>query len=153
MNCHELLYCNYYYHWCKGEQVYMKKTVLIVDDSMLAYEEMKTLLTGLDFSVVGHCKSGEDALEANRTLRPDLITLDFIMPGMDGIETCRKLLDETPDVKILLVGSMAYDETEQSSIKAGASGFIYKPVKKKWLVKALVDAFDGLAGVNPDCED
>lgn len=130
----------------------MKKTVLIVDDSVLAYEEMKTLLTGLDFSVVGYCKNGEDALEANRILRPDLITLDFIMPGMNGIETCRKLLEETPDVKVILVSSMAYDETEQHSLEAGASGFIYKPIKKKWLVKVLVDAFGDQAEVTPDCE-
>lgn len=120
----------------------MKKKVLIVDDSALAYEEMKELLTGLDFSVVGYCRTGEEALNACENLKPDLVTMDFVLPGIDGIETCRQLREAHPDVKIIMVSSMAFDETEQHAMDAGASGFVYKPVKKKWLVKALVDAFD-----------
>lgn len=120
----------------------MKKTVIIVDDSQLAYEEINQLLTELDFSVIGYCRTGEEALEVCQELRPDLVTLDFILPGIDGIQTCEKLLAANPEVKVILVSSIAYDETEQRSLEAGASGFVYKPVKKKWLVKALVDAFD-----------
>lgn len=120
----------------------MKKTVIIVDDSQLAYEELKQLLTELDFSVIGYCRTGEEALEVCQELRPDLVTLDFILPGIDGIQTCEKLKATNPEVKVILISSIAYDETEQRSLEAGASSFVYKPVKKKWLVKALVDAFD-----------
>lgn len=120
----------------------MKKTVLIVDDSIVAYEDMKRLLTGLDFEVVGYSRSGEDALEACGELHPDLVTMDLVLPGIDGIETCRLLLGKYPQVKVIMVSSMAYDETEQKGLEAGASAFVYKPVKKKWLVKALLTAFE-----------
>lgn len=119
----------------------MKKNVLIVDDSVMAYEEMKTLLTTLDLSVIGYCRNGEEALKACRELKPDLVTMDFVMPGMDGIVTCKKLLEELPELKIILVSSIAYDEIEKNALEAGASAFVYKPVREKWLVKALADAF------------
>lgn len=120
----------------------MKKTVLIVDDSSLAYEELKTLLTDMDFEVVGYCRTGEDAVETCRDIHPDLVTLDYVLPGMDGIDTCREILKHNPKIKIILVTSMAYDETEHRGLEAGASSFVYKPIKKKFLVKSLLEAFE-----------
>lgn len=120
----------------------MKKTVLIVDDSTFAYEELKAMLIDMDFDVIGYCRTGEDAIVSCSDLHPDLVTMDYVLPGMDGIDTCQEILKLNPDIKIILVSSMAYDETEQRGIEAGASAFVYKPIKKKWLVKALLDAFE-----------
>lgn len=120
----------------------MKKTVLIVDDSTFAYEELKAMLVDMDFDVTGYCRTGEDAVEACGRLHPDLVTMDYVLPGMDGIETCQEILKQHPDIKIIIVSSMAYDEMEQRGTEAGASAFVYKPIKKKWLVKALLDAFE-----------
>lgn len=120
----------------------MKKTVLIVDDSTFAYEELKAMLIDMDFDVIGYCRTGEDAVASCSDLHPDLVTMDYVLPGMDGIDTCQEILKRNPDIKIILVSSMAYDETEQRGIEAGASAFVYKPIKKKWLVKALLDAFE-----------
>lgn len=120
----------------------MKKTVLIVDDSTFAYEELKALLVEMDFDVIGYCRSGEEAIETCKNLCPDLVTMDYVLPGMDGIDTCQEILKQNPEIKVILVSSMAYDEMEQKGFEAGASSFVYKPIKKKWLVKALLEAFE-----------
>jgi two-component system chemotaxis response regulator CheY len=110
---------------------------MIVDDSRLVYAQMKKMLEDSDIEVKGYCRSGEEALEQYDQVKPDLVTMDIVMPGMDGLETCRQLLSQWPDAKVLMVSSLAYDETMESAAANGAKGFLFKPFTKESLVDGI----------------
>lgn len=115
----------------------MSKRLLIVDDSVFIWEEMKNILKGTDFLVVGCAKTGEEALTMYETLQPDVVTLDIILPGMDGIDTAKLLLKKWPDAKIIIVSSLAYDETMNEAKDAGASDFVFKPFDSRQILEVL----------------
>jgi two-component system chemotaxis response regulator CheY len=113
---------------------------MIVDDSRLVYAQMKKMLEDSDIEVLGYCRSGEEALEQYGQVQPELVTMDIIMPGMDGLETCRQLLSKWPEAKVLMVSSLAYDETMESAASNGAKGFLFKPFTKESLVDGIQKA-------------
>lgn len=115
----------------------MNKRLLIVDDSIFVFEEMKYMLRDSDFEIVGFAKSGEDAIELYEKIKPDIVTLDIIMPGMDGLDTAKILLKRWPDAKIVMVSSLAYDETMEQAKNIGALDFIFKPIEKDFVLEVL----------------
>jgi two-component system chemotaxis response regulator CheY len=110
---------------------------MIVDDSRVAYAQMTKMLEDSDIEVKGYCRSGEEALEQYESLQPELVTMDIVMPGMDGLETCRKLVERWPEAKIVMVSSLAYDETMENASANGAKGFIFKPFTKEELLDGI----------------
>lgn len=115
----------------------MKKKLLIVDDSVFIWEEMKAMFEGTQYELIGWAKTGEDALEMLKTAAPDAVTMDIILPGMDGLEATRAIKKSRPEIKVLMVSSLAYDETLDEAYKAGADGFVFKPFDQKMLLDAL----------------
>jgi two-component system chemotaxis response regulator CheY len=113
---------------------------MIVDDSRLVYAQMKKMLEDSDIEVKCYCRSGEEALEQYDQIQPELVTMDIVMPGMDGLETCRQLVSKWPDAKVLMVSSLAYDETMESASTNGAKGFLFKPFTKESLVDGIQKA-------------
>jgi two-component system chemotaxis response regulator CheY len=113
---------------------------MIVDDSRIVYAQMKNMLEGSDIEVVGYCRCGEEALEQYEKLQPELVTMDIVMPGMDGVETCRKLMERWPDANVLMVSSLAYDDTMDSAAANGAKGFLFKPFTKESLLDGIKKA-------------
>lgn len=118
----------------------MSNTLMIVDDSRVAYAEMLKHLADTDFEVVGYCRSGEEALALYNECKPDVVTMDIVMPGEDGFEAARSILEVHPDARILMVSSLAYDETIDEAVAIGAKGFVFKPLEKEQLINALVNA-------------
>lgn len=117
-------------------------TIMVVDDSRVVFAEMKKMLAGTGIEIVSFCRSGEDALREYETVRPDLVTLDIVMPGMDGLDTCRELKKRWPDARVLMVSSLAYDDTIERARALGAKGFLYKPFEKQALIAGLVKALE-----------
>lgn len=115
----------------------MGKSVLIVDDSIFIYESIKEMLSDSSFQVIGHAKSGETAMELYDELHPDLVTMDIIMPDMNGLDSARNILERYPDAKILMISSLAYDDTIREAEEIGACGFLSKPIEKDILIEAL----------------
>ncbi len=115
----------------------MKKSVLIVDDSIFVYEEMKYMLADTDYQVAGYAKDGAQAMRMYDEVKPDVVTMDIIMPGINGIDTSRLLLDKYKDAKVIIVSSLAYDETKEKAESAGVSGFVFKPLEKEAFIQAL----------------
>lgn len=115
----------------------MKKTVLIVDDSLFMAAEMKAMLEETEFTVIGHARSGEDALAQLEELRPDLVTMDIVLPGMDGMEATAGILRLRPETKVLVISSLAYDDTVEGAQRVGASDCLFKPFQKEQLLEAL----------------
>ncbi len=113
-------------------------TVLLVDDHELVRTGIKSLLDSIeDIAVIAVCESGEKALEAVKTISPDVILLDVKMPGMGGVEACRQILQQVPEAKIIALSILNDGSVPQQILKLGALGFIYKGSAVDEMVKAI----------------
>lgn len=120
----------------------MSKKLMVVDDSKIMYLSMSKILEGTEYEIVHYCRSGEECVAAYGEYLPDLVTLDIVMPGMDGMEVAKQLLEKYPDARILMVSSLAYDDTVDEAEKIGAKGFIYKPLDKENVLRRLKKALE-----------
>lgn len=118
----------------------MSKRIMVVDDSRLVRVQMEDVLKGTDYVIAAHCRSGEDAIARYDEVKPDLVTMDIIMQGMDGLDATEFLLREYPDAKIVMVSSLAYDDTFERARAIGAKGFVDKPFHKEQLLKVFEEA-------------
>ena len=121
-----------------------KYRIMIVDDSRVIYAEMKRMLDGSDFEIAAYCKNGEEALEQYEQAAPDLVTMDIVMPGMDGLETCEELKKKWPEANIFMVSSMAYEDIIDQAVALGAKGFLFKPFTQESLLEGLRGAMKAL---------
>ena len=115
----------------------MGKRVMIVDDSRVAELQISSLLEGSDFEVAAYCQNGEDAIAQYGEIQPDIVTMDIIMPGLDGLETAQSILEEHPDARIVIISSLAYDDTFHEADAIGAKAFLYKPIERENLIETL----------------
>lgn len=115
----------------------MKKKVMVVDDSKFIFEEMKFFLDGSNFEIVSYCQEGEGCVECYRNSQPDIVTMDIVLPGIDGFEAACNLLREFPEATIIMVSSLAYDDTIDKATEIGAKGFLFKPIEKSTMLELL----------------
>ena len=115
----------------------MGKKVMVVDDSRVLFIQMEKLLEDTGFEVAAYCKNGEEAIALYDSVQPDVVTMDIIMPGLDGLETARAIIEEHPDARIIMVSSLAYHDTIDEANALGAKAFVYKPFEKDALLEAL----------------
>ena len=121
----------------------MAKRIMVVDDSRMMYLQMKNLLEGTGYEVAAYCRDGEEAVIEYEKLAPDLVTMDIIMPGMDGMETAQAILTLHPDANIVMVSSLAYDETYEEAERIGAKGFIDKPFDREQVLRVFAKVLGG----------
>ena len=115
----------------------MGKRIMVVDDSRMVFLMMESLLKDSDYEIAAYCTTGEEALAQYEEVRPDIVTMDIIMPGIDGLETIKAMLDRHPDAKIVMVSSLAYDDTLEEAKALGAKEFLDKPIDREQLLAAL----------------
>ena len=123
--------------------------VLIVDDHQVVREGLRRMLElrpGIE--VVGEASSGEEAIAKAVALRPDVITMDLKMPGMDGIAATRQIKQRVPEVNILVLTLYAEDYVKEA-IEAGASGYILKDSDSEQIARAIRQVRDGLCPIAP----
>ena len=113
------------------------KKVMFVDDSPFVYETIGSFLEGSEFCIAGYAKNGEEALSMYEEILPDIVTMDIILPGIDGLETSEEILKKWPDAKILMISSLAYSGTILKAQGLGIKTFICKPFKREGLLNAL----------------
>lgn len=118
----------------------MSYRIMIVEDSRMMCAQMMDFLAGTDYEVVSYCRSGEDALEAYGQVVPDLVTMDIVMPGMDGVETTEELLSRWPEARVIMVSAMAHDETIDAVTELGIKGFLCKPFTREDLLESVAQA-------------
>lgn len=117
------------------------KRVLIVDDAPFMRHVLREALEKCGFEVVGEAENGIKAIRLFRKLKPDVVTMDLIMPALSGVDSIKvlKLIDE--EAKIIVISSSGQKSAVEEAIEAGASSFLVKPFKEKALAERLVDAF------------
>jgi two-component system, NarL family, invasion response regulator UvrY len=102
-------------------------TVLTVDDQRIFLRTARSLIAATPgFEQVGEAASGEEALELAATLRPDLVLVDMRMPGMDGVETARKLAEADPEATVVLISLEEVPQLSSAVARAGAAGYMRK---------------------------
>lgn len=118
----------------------MSKRIMVVDDSRLVRVQLEDVLKGTDYEIAAYCRSGEEAIEQYGEVKPDLVTMDIIMQGMDGLDASEMILKAYPDAKIVMVSSLAYEDTYERARAIGAKGFVDKPFHREQLLKVFEQA-------------
>jgi DNA-binding NarL/FixJ family response regulator len=110
-----------------------KIKIVIVDDSTFAMTILKDMLLEKGFDVVGEAGSLEDTIDTVSRLKPDVVTMDMVMPGTDGLECTRAIHKINPNIKVIIVSSMMDEEIIRKAKNSNVSGFIQKPVDSEEL--------------------
>lgn len=118
----------------------MSVKVMVVDDSRFVWNEIEYLLTDTEYQVVHYCKDGEEAVKSYAQVKPDIVTMDIVLPGMDGFDTARTILEQDAGARIVFVSSLAYDTTIQEAKELGSRYFLFKPFDKFGLLECLQKA-------------
>jgi NarL family two-component system response regulator LiaR len=124
--------------------------ILIVDDHSIVREGQRALIeTEPGLELVGEAADGLEAVQLARSLQPDVIMIDLIMPRMGGIEAIEKIKAENPEVNILVLTSFAEDEKVYSAVKAGALGYRLKDASPQELLTAIREIYRGEPSMDP----
>ncbi|MDR3587629.1 MAG: response regulator [Desulfosporosinus sp.] len=111
--------------------------VMIVDDSIFSRTLIAETLRLRGCEIVGEAESFDSLLETYNKCKPDIVTMDIVMPGADGFECSRALLLNDPRAKIILVSSMKDEETETEAKRIGVAGYVQKPGDNIFLINVI----------------
>jgi DNA-binding NarL/FixJ family response regulator len=124
--------------------------VLIADDHAVVRQGLRTFLDlQADIDVVGEAADGEKAVAVAAEHAPDVILLDLVMPGLDGIGALRRLREAAPAARVIVLTSFGEDERLFTALRAGASGYLLKDVEPAELVRSIRTAHSGGAPLSP----
>ncbi|MEZ4502210.1 MAG: response regulator transcription factor [Dehalococcoidia bacterium] len=118
--------------------------LLVVDDHALLRQALRSLLDGQEgLEVVGEATNGREAVEASERLRPDVVLMDMVMPGLNGIEATRQIVKRVPGCRVLILTAYLEDERLLQALRAGASGYVVKNSELDELVLAVQSVHRG----------
>ncbi|MDQ1358729.1 MAG: hypothetical protein QOG44_3102, partial [Acidimicrobiaceae bacterium] len=124
--------------------------VLVVDDHAVVRNGIVYLLESADgIEVVATAAGGADALEAVASSNPDVVLMDLSMPGMDGVAATRRLTDDHPDVKVLVLTTFADQRRILDALDAGAAGYLLKDAEPDAVIGAVRAVVAGGAPLDP----
>ena len=115
----------------------MSKKVLIVDDSIYMRSLIRSALEEAGLEVVGEAKDGETAIDMALEVRPDLITLDNILPDMMGFEILKVLKDQGLEAKVIMISAVGQQTVVNKGKELGASDYIVKPFTSEGLLEVV----------------
>ncbi|MDR2405410.1 MAG: response regulator [Deltaproteobacteria bacterium] len=118
------------------------QSVLIVDDSPVMRQMLFKLFNSQGFNVVGQASDGEEALRLFDELKPELTTLDIVMPKLRGTEVLEKLMEKYPGSRIIMASSVSDARTVMHCLKIGAKQYIIKPYDEEKVMQAVKKALD-----------
>lgn len=112
----------------------MTKCVLIVDDALIMRRRIRDIAEQVGWRVAGEAKDGNEAVALYEQLKPDLVTLDIVMPNLDGASALKQIVQLDPQAQIIMVSAVDQKQKLTECIQAGATDFIVKPFEKSALV-------------------
>ena len=115
----------------------MPVNVMIVDDSPFMRSILKNIIVKDGVQLAGEAGTGAEAVELYKRVKPDLVTMDIVMPEMDGIDAVRQIRSFDPQAKIVMVTAMGQQAMVIDAIQAGARDFIIKPFQTPRVHEAL----------------
>ena len=101
--------------------------ILLVDDALMMRVLLRGILEAGGYDVIAEAADGEEAVELYRTHRPDVVTMDIVMPGQGGIETVRALRSFDPEARVIMVSAMGQEWLVTEAMEAGALAYVLKP--------------------------
>lgn len=113
------------------------KRLLVVDDAMLMRKLIRDAATEAGWEVAGEARDGLEAVTLYQQLRPDLVTMDVVMPNVGGLEALRRIRAVDPDAQVVMVTALDQKQTLLESIRDGAIDFIVKPFERGRIVGVL----------------
>ncbi len=115
-----------------------KKSVLIIDDAMFMRRLLKDMIERDGYcEVVGEGANGYEAINKAKELQPDIITMDIIMPELDGIDAVKEILVVSPMSKIIMISSVGNHKVVNDAIDAGAFDYLVKPLNKEEISRVI----------------
>lgn len=128
--------------------------ILIVDDHEVVRMGLRTLLERRPgFAVVGEAGTAQEAVRAARQVRPDVVIMDIRLPDGNGVEACREIREDLPEIKVIMLTSYTDDEALFGSIMAGASGYFLKQTRGQSLATAIERVAKGESLLDPAVTD
>lgn len=120
----------------------MAATVLIVDDAVFMRTVLKKMLEESGYTIVGEASNGVEAISKAKELQPDIVTLDITMPELDGVSALPKIMEVSPNSKVIMCSAMGQQPMVVDAIKNGAKDFIVKPFQKARVLQAIENALN-----------
>ena len=124
--------------------------ILVVDDSLIMRVNLVRSLESLGHTIVGEAVDGTTSIVAYEKYKPDLVTMDITMPDMDGITAVKKIKESHPEANIIMVTSHGQEAMVMNALKAGAKGYILKPISPEKLTQAIGKIFKDLESEDAD---
>jgi len=125
--------------------------ILLVDDHAVVRSGLgAVLMTYDDMSLAGEASNGEEAVHLCRTLKPDVVLMDLMMPVMDGVTATRTIHESQPDIHIIALTSFGEKELVEGALKAGATSYLLKTVSAAELIAAIKGAMVGKTSLSPE---
>jgi two-component system, NarL family, response regulator LiaR len=126
-------------------------TVMLIDDHRVVRQGLSDFLELQDdIDIVGEASSGEEGVQLARELLPDVILMDLVMPGIDGVETTRRIKAVSPSTRVIVLTSFADDDKVFPAIKAGAISYLLKDISPEELAHAIRAAQRNEAVLHPE---
>ena len=118
--------------------------VMIVDDHSIVRVGLKQVLEQSgEFEVVGQAADGEEAVRVAAEVSPDVVVMDVIMPGKDGVEACREIMGSAPETRVVMLTASTEEDAVVEAVAAGSTGYLQKETDREQLLSAVRDAVSG----------
>jgi len=113
------------------------RRVLVVDDAIFMRRMLSDILKQAGYEVVAEASNGKESIEQYKNKKPDIVTMDIIMPGMGGIDAVKEIVKMDKSAKILMVSAMGQQQLVVEAIQSGAKDFVVKPFESSRVLSAV----------------
>jgi two-component system chemotaxis response regulator CheY len=120
----------------------MAKSVIVVDDAAFMRATLRDIFSRNGYEVLGEARNGIEAVALFTTKRPDLVTMDIVMPEMGGIEAVRRIVAQDPGARVIMCSAMGQQSLVIEAIQAGARDFVIKPFQAARVLEAASRALE-----------
>jgi len=131
-----------------AEEAAERLRVIICDDDPLVRRLVRDALQLAGITVIAEASNGREALELTRFYHPDVVLMDVVMPGMDGVEATRRITTEVPETRVVMLTGSEDDELALMGLRAGAVGYLTKDISVPAIPRALRGAHAGEAAIS-----